>query len=105
MGKAEIAFYVCDQAISWAMLQKVINCCRGDKWQAGLLFYRARAAQAKNVMAWIGRGLLPPDRYAMRACRDEDDNQGAVRDWIETNVLKITPKTIGAIMRELMGEQ
>jgi len=105
--KPEPAFTLLGRPISGACWQKVVQCCRGDRYQAGLIFYRARAAKAKNIMAWIAAGLQKPEPgkglpYALTACQDETDNPAAVREFIETEILKYRDtgfQSIGAIMR------
>lgn len=88
------AFTVNGQPISGALWGMVLKHVRGDKLEAGRVFYRAHIKQARNIPAWIRGGMKSAANgapgYALMPCRDEYDNGGMVKAWIDTNVLKVT---------------
>lgn len=66
--------------IPWSFRQSVITFVK-DHYQAGLVFYRAYAAGAKNPMAWIRAGLKG-EMYALKASKDEYDDPKTVKAWM-----------------------
>lgn len=94
------AFVLHGQPISGAFWQKMVNYC-GNAFDAGKVFWRAWVRSPNNIIAYIQAGLSPPDRYAFLPLAEESDNPEAVRDWIETNILKYRdqPHQIGEILK------
>ena len=88
--------------LPWSFYQSVVNYCHGDREQAARIVYRAR--EADSPVKWITAGLkgdTDKGRYALNACTDEDTAPGKVRSWIDVNVYRITPQTVGSILREM----
>ena len=79
------AFSINGVDIPYSFRERVVNMCHGDRFLAGRLFYRAMAAKAKNPIRWLSAGICKG--YAYSGCRDEDDNPGKVKEWVESVVL------------------
>ena len=98
------AFYVLGQPISGSIWGMVLKCCNGDREQCSRIFYRAKCANAKNVVAWIRAGLKPGPKseppYARTAHASEIDNAPAARQWIDATIFKIVPAKMNDMIRE-----
>jgi hypothetical protein len=86
------AFVINGQPIPGWCWGRVLNACSGDRYLAGRVFYRARAA--KNIMRWIMSGLKTG--YAFLPRGDESEGGQAVREWIDANILRVPETTPGA---------
>lgn len=92
-------------AFSGSLLGMISNLVPGTAHDVGRVFYRAHAAlrvhkskggQGKDfdMVGWILEGLQQPENgneipYALKPCKDEDENSGYVKKWIEREILKI----------------
>lgn len=77
------------QEIPWSFWQRLVNKFNQEK--AARILYRAKSAGAKNMIAYISKGLNGADKYIHNACRDEDNKSRQVKAWIEKVLKMIYP--------------
>lgn len=88
---AKEGFTVNAQFIPWPQWWRVVGAIGGNKEfakeAANFCFYRAHCAKAPDVVAWIMKGLIGENRYALKPCKAEESGAGPAREWIEANII------------------
>jgi len=95
----KIAFTINGNKIYGSFWQQVVNACKGDKYEAGRLFWRAR--NKKNVGNYIRDGLKR--KWIFTASLEEESlKQSDLQDWCDTHIFNIgAPKRDSSIKGEL----
>ena len=88
------------KAVTFAYRNKVLGIV-GDRYQAGLVFYRCIKANPRDYASWIHDGLFGKKKYAYMSCADEYDNIPAVKAWFKENWDGQYRKAPGRISKEI----
>ena len=88
------AFYVNGRGVPGSYYGLIVHkVCRGNRYEAAIIFARAHFEKVENVAGWIKAGLVKPKDgsvpYALRACKMEIENPQAFKDFIDKEILKI----------------
>lgn len=75
------------QPIIYGFWDTVVASCGGSRYDAAVVIYRAKAAAAKKITAWIIAGFR--DGYVHNACKAEDEAPATVKAWVEKWLNKI----------------